>query len=131
MQDFSTDFFILLEVLAGSYLVSKSFTTLCVIGITSLLAYMYHFVMCIMHSCRYYTVYILLHRRCFYEFRMSMMSIQCAYIFVFGRLYHINSESDMHILSIFSRKYHINSQFLSTLLHLSGTNTINFVTYRS
>ena len=50
MQDFSTEFFILLEVLAGSYLVS-------IIGITCLLAYMYHFVMCIMHSCRYYTVY--------------------------------------------------------------------------
>ena len=28
MQDFSTDFFILLEVLAGSYLVSKSLTSL-------------------------------------------------------------------------------------------------------
>ncbi len=26
---------------------------------------------------------LLLHRRCFYEFRMSMMSIQCAYIFDF------------------------------------------------
>ena len=32
---------------------------LCIICITSLLAYMYHFVMCIMHSCRYYTVYII------------------------------------------------------------------------
>ena len=31
---------------------------LCIIGIVSLLAYMYHFVMCIMHSCRYYTVCI-------------------------------------------------------------------------
>ena len=28
MQDFSTEFFILLEVLAGSYLVSKSLTSL-------------------------------------------------------------------------------------------------------
>ena len=37
-----------------------------------------------------------------------MLSIQCAYIFVFGRLYHINSETDMHLFSIFSRKYHIN-----------------------
>jgi len=26
---------------------------------------------------------------------------------IFGRLYHINSETDMHIFSIFSRKYHI------------------------
>ena len=62
MQDFSTELFILLEVLAGSYLVRVShhfvYLQLCIIGITFLLAYMYHFVMCIMHSCRYYTVYI-------------------------------------------------------------------------
>ncbi len=53
--------FILWEVLAGSYLVSKSLTSL---GLLTTvydwhLAYMYHFVMCIMHSCRYYTVYII------------------------------------------------------------------------
>jgi hypothetical protein len=29
---------------------------------------------------------------------------------IFGRLYHINSETDMHIFSIFGRMYHINSQ---------------------
>ena len=31
MQDFSTEFFILWEVLAGSYLVSKSLTSLCLL----------------------------------------------------------------------------------------------------
>ena len=31
MQDFSTEFFILLEVLAGSYLVNKSLTSLCLL----------------------------------------------------------------------------------------------------
>ena len=29
---------------------------------------------------------------------------------IFGRLYHINSETDMHIFSIFGRLYHINSE---------------------
>ena len=49
MQDFSTEFFILWEDMAGSYLVSNSLTShhfvylqMCIIGITSLLAYMYH-----------------------------------------------------------------------------------------
>ncbi len=33
-------------------------------------------------------------------------------VLIFGRLYHINSETDMHIFSIFGRMYHINSQFI-------------------
>jgi len=59
MQDFSTEFFILWEVLAGSYLVSMSLTLLCLLttGITYLLAYMSHFVIIIMHFCRL-TLYI-------------------------------------------------------------------------
>ena len=79
--------------------------------------------------------YPILHRRCFYEFRKNLQyAFWCAYNFyiypsvshqlsfhtktrtisymhifsIFGRLYHINSETDMHIFSIFSRKYHIN-----------------------
>ena len=61
MQDFSTEFFFLLEVLAGSYLVSKSLTSLCLLTTVYnwhqiILAYLYHFVMCIMHSCRYYII---------------------------------------------------------------------------
>ena len=65
------------------------------------------------------------------------MSFQCAYISIVGRLYHINSEINMHIYSIFGRLYHIYSEinmhifsifsritltdiFLCTLLHLAG-----------
>ena len=43
---------------------------------------------------------------------------------IFGRLYHINSDTDMHIFSIFGRMYHINSQLLSTLLHLTEADAL-------
>jgi hypothetical protein len=46
---------------------------------------------------------------------------------IFGSLYHINSETDMHILLIFDRMYHINSQFLFTLLLLVGYLLICFI----
>ena len=81
--------------------------------------------------------HFLLHRRCFYEFRKHLQyAFWCAYNFyvqpsishqlsfhtktrtisymhifsIFGRLYHINSETDMHIFSCLGRLYHINSQ---------------------
>jgi hypothetical protein len=80
---------------------------------------------------------LLLHRRCFYEFRKHLQyAFWCAYNFyvqpsvshqlsfhtktrtisymhifsIFGRLYHINCETNMHIFSCLGRLYHINSQ---------------------
>ena len=52
------------------------------------------------------------------QYHINCLSIQNTYNFIyaytvfliFGRLYHINSETDMHIFSCFGRLYHINSQ---------------------
>jgi len=55
---------------------------------------------------------ILLHRRCFYEFRGCQFNVHI--FLIFSRKYHINSQFFVNSMCIyfliFSRKYHINSQ---------------------
>ena len=63
MQDFSTEFFILLEVLAGSYLVSKSLTSL---GLLTTVYNWHHISTSIYVSLRYVHNALMLILHCIY-----------------------------------------------------------------
>jgi hypothetical protein len=72
------------------------------------------------HQLSFHTKYVQFHICIYFRFLAVCITLIAKPTCIFGRLYHINSETDMHIFRFSAVNITLIDIFLSTLLHLAG-----------